>query len=128
MGPTKTMGCVQMCTFGMAPMVFLPLPSNVLTVEPVGSMIDIIPIANVVPFAMCMSLLNPMVLTATIAAFGVLIPMPCIPIPIMPYTPAAYTVLRDGLPTAIVPSMTMCAWMGVITPIVPDQFNVIAAM
>ncbi|USO02363.1 MAG: DUF4280 domain-containing protein [Alphaproteobacteria bacterium] len=121
------MGCVQMCTFGMAPMPFLPIPSNIFTVEPVGSMVDIIPFMNIMPFAMCVSLLNPMVLSATIAAFGILIPMPCIPIPVMPRTPAAYNILRDdALPVATVPSMTMCAWIGVITPIVPDQFEVIA--
>ena len=123
---TLSMGSIRMCGMGLIPSPALPLPSNVLTVEPSVSMVDIIPFANVVPFGLCISLLNPEVLAATIAALGVLIPMPCIPIPIMPFTPAAYNVLRDGIPVATEVSFTMCLWMGPIETIVPDQFEVMA--
>ena len=112
-----SMGCVRMCSFGIAPFPFLPLPGNVLTVEPVGNMLDIIPFVNI-DHILCIAP------ERIILSLG--IPQPCTPIPVMPKTPAAYTVLTDGIPMALIESMDVCAFGGIMETIVPDQFEVMA--
>ncbi len=75
------MGAMMMCTFGMAPSSLVVLPVNrVMTNEmPDANIMDHIPMVNIMPFGMCMSVANPTVAAATAAALGVLTPMPCIP-------------------------------------------------
>ena len=70
-----------MCTFGAAPSVLMVTPKNLTmtTDQPQANIMDNIPMMNIMPFGMCMSLANPAVASATAAALGVLTPMPCIP-------------------------------------------------
>lgn len=120
------MGACMMCTFGMAPSSLVVLPTNrVLTDEvPDANIMDHIPLVNIMPFGMCMSLANPMVAAATAAAMGVLTPMPCIPATVAPWVPGAPTVMLGDMPTLDNTSMLTCMWAGVITFVTPGEFTV----
>jgi len=120
------MGAMMMCTFGMMPSSLVVLPTNqVLTDEvPDANIMDYIPMTNIMPFGMCMSIANPEVASATAAAMGVLTPMPCIPATVAPWGPGAPTVLLAYMPSLDNTSTLMCMWAGVITFITPGEFTV----
>jgi len=105
------------CTFGMAPSVFVVLPINRKTtsVQPSGTILDNIPMVNIMPFGMCMCPANPMVAAATTAAFGVLTPMPCIPATVTPWAPGSPNVTLSEIPTIDQVDTLTCMWGGVIT-------------
>lgn len=125
MGQQVCMGAVTQCTFGMAPASLMVLPINlVMTGTPSANIMDNKPMVNVLPFAMCQSMANPMVIAATAAALGVLVPMPCIPMTMAPWMPGAPTVLLGNMPTLNNSSKLMCMWGGVISINVPGQFTV----
>jgi hypothetical protein len=105
------------------PLNFLPIP-RVFAPMPAGTITDMIPFLNIVPFGMCNSPANPMVAAATAAALGVLTPMPCIPVPAGPWLPMSPTVLIGGKPALNNMSKLMCAWAGVIQIIFPGQVKV----
>ena len=110
------MGAMMQCTFGMAPSSLVVLPANkVMTAVPDANIMDHIPMTNIMPFGMCMSLANPTVAAATAAALGVLTPMPCIPNTPAPWVPGAPTVMLGNFPTLDNVSQLMCMWGGVIT-------------
>lgn|SRR5487761_2079011 len=114
------------CTFGMAPSILDVLPdTGVFCPLPAATIIDSIPIVNIPPFAMCMSMANPEVIAATAAALGVLTPMPCIPMVTSPWFPGADTVLIGGMPALDDLSICICDWGGVITIEDPGQFEVL---
>jgi hypothetical protein len=117
---------MMMCTFGMAPSSLVVLPTNrVLTQQvPDANIMDHIPMTNIMPFGMCMSIANPMVASATAAAMGVLTPMPCIPATVAPWVPGAPTVLLGMMPTLDNTCTLMCMWAGVITFTTPGEFTV----
>ena len=119
-------GAQTMCSFGMAPGVFTALPTNRTMIGglPVGTITDIAPMTNISPFGMCTSLANPSVAAATSAALGVLTPMPCVPAPVRPWTPAAPMTLVGNLPVLATGCNTQCAWGGVIQISAPGQFTV----
>jgi len=120
------MGAMMQCTFGMAPSSLVVLPTNrVMTNEmPDANIMDHIPLTNIMPFGMCMSLANPMVAAATSAALGVLTPMPCIPNTPAPWVTGAPTVLLGNMPTLDNVSQLMCIWGGVITFSNPGEMTV----
>ena len=120
------MGAMMQCSFGMAPSSLVVLPTNkVLTNQmPDANIMDHIPMTNIMPFGMCMSIANPMVAAATAAALGVLTPMPCIPNTPAPWIPGAPTVLLGNFPTLDNVSQLMCIWAGVITFIQAGQMTV----
>ena len=111
------MGAMMQCSFGMAPSSLVVLPTNrVMTNNvPDANIMDHIPMTNIMPFGMCMSLANPTVAAATAAALGVLTPMPCIPNTPAPWIIGAPTVLLGNMPTLDNISQLMCMWAGVIT-------------
>ena len=115
-----------MCTFGMAPSSLVVLPVNrVMTNEmPDANIMDHIPMVNIMPFGMCMSVANPTVAAATAAALGVLTPMPCIPATPAPWVPGAPTVLLGNMPTLDNVSKLMCIWGGVISFTYPGEVTV----
>ncbi len=80
-------GAILECGMGTVPsvMVVLPVAQVMVEVRPVAVVTDNIPFLNLLPFGMCKSPLNPMVMAATAAALGVLTPMPCIPMPTGPW-------------------------------------------
>lgn len=117
------MGAMMSCTFGMAPSTLIVLPKNrVLTSsKPAANIMDNIPMANIPPFAMCNSMANPMVASATAAAMGVLTPMPCIPNTVAPWVPGSPKSLIGNMP-ALNNSCTLnCMWGGVISISNPGQ-------
>lgn len=115
--PEVTHGAILMCSFGMAPSSLVVLPVNRVNVEgPPGANInDHIPMVNIMPFGMCMSLANPTVASATAAASGVLTPMPCIPATSTPWTPGGVTVNLGPVTVLDQTSICNCMWGGVVT-------------
>jgi hypothetical protein len=111
------MGAMMQCSFGVAPSSLVVLPTNkVMTnMVPDANIMDHIPMVNIMPFGMCLSLANPTVAAATTAALGVLTPMPCIPNTPAPWIAGAPTVLLGNFPSLDNVSQLMCIWGGVIT-------------
>ncbi len=121
MPPFVTSGAMLRCTMGASPAALVvPDPIAVAT-TPIATEVNTIPMANIPPFGMCMSLGNPEVAAATAAAEGVLTPQPCVPATGAPWTPAALTARAGGLPCVLVTSMCQCDWGGVITVVDPEQ-------
>jgi hypothetical protein len=116
-------GAMMMCSFGMAPSTLIVLPINRTMVGgvPAANIMDYIPIVNIPPFGMCMSLANPTVASATSAALGVLTPMPCVPVTTAPWAPGSPTVPIANMPALNNTSTCMCTWAGVITISQPGQ-------
>ncbi len=116
-------GAVLQCSFGVAPSVLNVLPvSRVMTsAMPAANIMDHAPMVNVMPFGLCTSIANPTVAAATAAAFGVLTPMPCIPMTVAPWMPGVPNVLVGNLPAVDNNCKLMCTWAGVISVVAPGQ-------
>ncbi len=116
-------GATTMCTFGAAPSTLTVLPVTGVTCSkmPAATVMDFAPVVNIVPFGMCMSIANPTVAAATAAAFGVLTPMPCVPMTSSPWMPGGITVTHGKMTALDNASMCMCNWAGMITISVPGQ-------
>lgn len=121
-----SLGAMVSCSFGTIPMPLIVLPeSPVLTdVLPAATILDFVPLENIPSFGLCMSLANPEVDAATAAAFGVLVPMPCIPVTTSPWVPGGPTVLLEGIPALVEGSVCLCDWLGVIEIDEPGQESV----
>ena len=119
-------GATLQCSMGVAPSSFVVLPVHRVTTasQPDANILDSQPMVNIQPFGMCVSPANPAVATATAAAFGVLTPMPCIPVTPAPWAPGAATVLLAGAPALDSVSTLMCTWGGSIAVIVPGELTV----
>lgn len=125
MGMAVCAGAVLSCTFGVAPSTLMVLPTNrVVTSTPLATIMDHIPLVNIMPFGMCSSPNNPTVAAATAAALGVLTPMPCVPMITAPWAPGSPTVLYGGYPALNQASKCMCAWGGVINIGSPGVTNI----
>lgn len=110
-------GAVLQCSFGVAPSSLVVLPKNKALCKgvPAATIMDNVPMMNIMPFGMCTSPSNPQVIAATSAALGVLTPMPCIPVIPAPWMPGAMTALIANQPALNNNSKCMCAWAGVIS-------------
>jgi hypothetical protein len=119
------MGATLMCSFGMAPSQLVVLPVNRTQVggPPAANIMDHVPMVNILPFGMCMSIANPAVAAATAAALGVLTPMPCVPVTPAPWAPGSPTVLIGNMPALNNTSQCTCTWAGVITVVAPGQMT-----
>ena len=91
---------------------------------PAATIMDNVPMKNIMPFGMCSSPANPAVASATAAALGVLTPQPCVPATVAPWTPGSPTVLIGSIPALNDYSVLMCNWGGVITITNPGQTTV----
>jgi hypothetical protein len=126
MGQQVCGGALLKCSFGLAPAALNVLPLNgVMGLAADANIADNKPMVNIPPFGMCTSLANPQVAAATAAALGVLVPMPCIPLTVAPWTPGAPTVLVGGQPALNEASKLMCMFGGVIGITVPGQTTVL---
>ena len=116
-------GALLACSFGTSPSSLTVLPSNQNSTggQPAATIMDHVPMVNIMPFGLCTSLANPQVAAATSAALGVLTPQPCIPATASSWTPGAATVLIAGQPALDNISTCMCNWAGVITISDPGQ-------
>lgn len=118
-------GASLMCSFGMAPSVFMVTPEKqVATTMPLATIMDNVPFKNIMPFGMCTSLANPTVAAATAAALGVLTPMPCLPVIVAPWVPGSPTVQIGNLPVLNQNCKLMCSWAGVIQITNPGTINI----
>ena len=116
-----TNGTTLMCSFGLAPAPIVVLPVNRVLVEgaPVATIMDNKPFVNILPFALCNSLANPITAAQTAAALGVLTPGACTPVIPAPWVPGAPTMMVGGMPTLNNTSKCICAYGGVIQVTVP---------
>lgn len=119
-------GAMLACTMGAAPssLIVLPINRTMAGGMPAANIMDFVPMMNILPFGMCMSIANPVVASATAAAMGVLTPMPCIPLTVAPWIPGAPTVMLGKMPALDSNCKCMCTWAGVISVTVPGQFTV----
>ena len=116
MGNFVCQGAMLQCSFGMAPStlsVIIPLRPNCGNML-MATIMDYIPMANIMPFGMCQSMANPTVASATAAAMGVLTPMPCIPVIAAPWAPSGQVKI-GGLPALINNAKCMCSYGGQIS-------------
>lgn len=111
------MGAVCQCTFGAAPSTLVVTPENktLTSSMPAATIMDNVPMKNIMPFGMCSSLANPTVAAATSAAMGALTPMPCVPAIAGPWAPGSPTVLIAGKVALNDTSKLMCNWGGIIS-------------
>ena len=110
-----TGSAILKCTFGAAPSTLMVLPANhVLGNMPAANIMDHIAMLNILPFGMCSSMANPMVIAATAAALGVPTPMPCIPMTMAPWIVDKPTILFGNMPALNNDSKLMCMWGGCI--------------
>lgn len=126
MGQLIVNGTQLQCTFGAAPSAMVVTPENRVNASkvPAATIMDNIPMKNIMPFAMCSSPSNPQVAAATSAAGGVLTPQPCIPVITAPWAPGSPTVLVGKKPALNNASQCLCTWAGLITVVAPGQFTV----
>ncbi len=124
LGVSGVMSLIK-CSQGMVPVPLLVLPRKVVfsNYQSVANIGDSIPFLNILPFGMCRSMANPMVIAATVAAFGVLTPVPCIPIVTGKWGAASSKVKVCGKPAFDKNGKVSCIWNGNITVIMPGQFN-----
>ena len=116
-------GALMMCACGLAPSALVVIRPKILSGAPAANIMDRVPMLNIPPFGLCTSLANPAVAAATAAAFGVLVPMPCMPVTPAPWMPGRPKVLIGNLPALDQGSKLMCAWGGVISIVAPGQFK-----
>ena len=119
-------GACLKCSFGVAPSVLCTLPTKRVLISglPIATISDCVPLLNIKPFGMCMTITNPAVAAATAAAFGVLTPMPCMPIIPAPWISKNPTVTSGMTPLLHQGDICMCAYGGVISITSPGQFTV----
>lgn len=125
MGMCVCGGAMCACSFGAAPSTIMVTPENKTTsIMPIATIMDNVPMKNILPFGMCSSMANPMVAAATAAAFGALTPMPCIPVIPAPWAPGSPTVMIANKPALNQTSKLMCAYGGVIQINNPGTTNI----
>ena len=123
--PHVVNGAVLQCSFGAAPSTLAVLPMNRMlsSNQPAATILDHLPMVNILPFGMCACPANPQVIAATTAASGVFTPQPCIPMTYAPWTPGSPTVLLGNQPALNQLSQCMCQWGGIIAVISPGQYS-----
>ncbi|MEI8393951.1 MAG: DUF4280 domain-containing protein [Rhodospirillaceae bacterium] len=126
MGLQVVAGALLSCSFGTAPSALAVLPANLVNAggPAAANIMDNKPMVNIMTFAMCNSLANPMVAAATAAAMGALTPMPCIPATAAPWTPGNPTVMIGKMPALNDGSKCMCSYGGSISITMAGQFTV----
>lgn len=118
-------GATMNCSFGMAPSTLNVLPTaRVMSKMALATIMDNIPMVNILPFGMCSSPANPTVAAATAAALGVLTPMPCVPVFPAPWTPGSPTVLIGGKPALNNSCKLMCAYGGTVSIAAPGTTDI----
>ena len=119
-------GATIACSFGVAPSSLTVLPANKVAAGmlPAATILDNVPMTNVMPFGMCTTQSNPQVAAATAAAQGAPTPAPCIPVTSAPWTPGSSTVMIGKQPALNSTSQLACTWGGAITISNPGQQTV----
>jgi hypothetical protein len=110
-------GAKLKCSFGSSQSDLIVIPKEQMifvTGENMASIDDYKPMVNIMPFGMCKSLLNPTVAAATVANFGKLQEMPCIPNTTAPWVPGKPDTYVTGMLTLLDNCKLMCMWAGII--------------
>ena len=118
MGEIVVNGAQLMCPMGKpgkAVLTVIPAPLVNSAEQPVATIMDNKPMANVPTFGMCTTPSNPQVAAATSAALGVLTPQPCMPVIPAPWAPGSATVMIGNKPALTSDSSCMCQWGGKIS-------------
>lgn len=118
---------VTQCIFGVAPSVYMTIPIHmeITFIMPGATITDTLPFLNMMPFIMCQSPVNPMVIAIMIASLGSVHMAPCIPMTFIPWVPPMPKVLLGGVPTIDNTAMAMCLWTGMISVKFPGQVTTI---
>ncbi len=126
MGTLVVNGAQLQCSFGSAPSTMMVTPEKRTSgvKVPAATIMDNIPMKNIMPFGTCQTVSNPQVAAATAAASGVLTPQPCVPVIPAPWAPGSPTVLISNIPALNNTSKAMCAYGGVISVVSPGQMNI----
>jgi hypothetical protein len=99
------------------------LPTNkVMTTMPAATIMDKIPMTNILPFAMCNSVANPATKRPPPVLFT---PAPCVPATAAPWVPGSLSCMMGGVPALESNSKLMCNWGGVIQVVNPGQTKTI---
>jgi len=116
-------GATLTCTMGLAPstLVVLPLHMCMTSNQPAANINDHVALANIMPFGMCTSVLNPATAAATAAALGVLTPGPCLPNTPAPWAAGSPTVMLDNMPALNKSSMLQCVAGGTISVVMEGE-------
>lgn len=112
MGQQVVKGAILKCSFGSAPSSLMVIPKEMpveVGGQPAATIMDFAPIANILPFGMCNSPANPMVIAA------MLTPMPCNPVTVAPWSVGSPTVKINNFPALNNASKCKCNWGGVIS-------------
>jgi Domain of unknown function (DUF4280) len=105
MSDLVTNGATLKCPLGDATATLIVIPPTVMAESnPVATIADCIPFANIPPFGTCKTL--------TAAASGV--PTPCVPATV-PWVPGSPTVMVRGIPALNKSSTCICSIGGVIS-------------
>ena len=118
MGQIVVNGAQLVCPMGKpgkAVLTVLPTPMVDSANQPVATIMDNKPMANVPTFGMCTTPSNPQVAAATAAALGTLTPQPCMPVIPAPWAPGSATVMVGNKPALTSDSSCMCQWGGKIS-------------
>jgi hypothetical protein len=119
-------GASLMCSLGLAPSSLVVLPTTRVNTggQPDANIMANVPLVNIMPFGMCTSPSNPVVIAATAAKLGVFTPAACVPLTPAPWTPGAPTVLLGGQPALDSTATLACVWAGMITVASPGEVTV----
>lgn len=125
MGQQVILSANLQCSFGVAPSTLVVIPESMVNVSnrPAATIMDNVPMKNIMPFGMCTSISNPTVASATTAALGVLTPMPCVPVTPAPWAPGSPTVMIGKKPALNNSCKLMCQWGGVIQILMAGQMQ-----
>ena len=118
MGKLVVDGAILACSMGSSPSKLSVPPTNETYggPTPAATVQDMKAEANMAPFGMCQSPINPQVSAATSAAAGVLTPQPCVPAAAGPWTPGSKSVAITGGGPAMLSDACkcVCQWGGTI--------------
>ena len=109
-------GAMLQCSFGAAPSTLIVLPEKQVMggKMPAATIMDNVPMKNILPFSMCITQSNPAVASATAAALGVPTPAPCVPVVPAPWVPGSTGVMVGKVPALTDSCTAMCTYGGVI--------------
>ena len=118
-----TLICDKAVPPGSATLVVLPSSLVDSNGKPMATIMDYKPLANVPPFGMCTSQLNPATAAATATALGTPTPGPCTPNLPAPWTPGSSTVMVGNKAALTANSTCKCLAGGSISIKAAGQTN-----
>jgi hypothetical protein len=120
MAQQVTNGAVLRCSFGTLPSQLIVTPENRVNAGniPAATIMDHVPLKNIMPFGLCTTGSNPQVSSALGS------PQPCIPVTVAPWSPGSPTVTIGTQPALQNTCRLLCQWGGVIVAQQPGQTTV----